>query len=99
MSNCLYCIMFRVWEEEKKKSFKHRGCEKSCLTKNVYHPKEHAENEKNEIMKATENPKPAAPTKPKKATEISGYDAQSSQRHIYCPGCGKIITHSPSQTL
>jgi len=63
--------------------------------KNVYNPKAHAENEKNETMKATENPKPATPTKPKKATEISRWDLQSSLRHIHCPKCGKIITHSP----
>ena len=63
--------------------------------KNVYDPKAHAKNEKNETKKATENQKPAKPTKPKKATEISGYDAQSSLRHIHCPIYGKIITHSP----
>jgi len=60
----------------------------------VYDPKAHAENEKKETMKATENPKPAAPTKPKKATEISGWNSQSSLRHIHCPKCGKIITHN-----
>ena len=29
----------------------------------------------------------------KKDATISGYDSQSSLRHIHCPKCGKIITH------
>jgi hypothetical protein len=62
--------------------------------KNVYNPKEHAKNEKNETKKATENPKPTAPTKPKKEEKISGWDSQSSLRHIHCAKCEKIITHS-----
>ena len=24
---------------------------------------------------------------------VSGYDSQSSLRHVYCPRCGKIITY------
>jgi len=32
---------------------------------------------------------------PKKDATISGHDSQSSLRHIHCPRCGKIITHSP----
>jgi len=63
--------------------------------KKDYDPKAHAKNEKNQTKKAMENPKPAAPTKSKKAAEISRWDSQSSQRHIHCPKCGKIITHSP----
>jgi len=54
---------------------------------NVYDPKEHAKNERNETKKATENPKPAAPTKSKKAAEISRWDSQSSLRHIHYPRC------------
>jgi hypothetical protein len=38
-------------------------------TKKVCDPKAHAENEKNETKKATENPKRAAPTKSKKAAK------------------------------
>jgi len=30
---------------------------------------------------------------PKKDAAISGYDSQSSLRHIHCPRCGKIITN------
>ncbi|MFX0117171.1 MAG: hypothetical protein ACFFB3_21680 [Candidatus Hodarchaeota archaeon] len=32
---------------------------------------------------------------PKKDAVISGWDSQSSLRHIRRPRCGKIITHSP----
>jgi DNA-directed RNA polymerase subunit RPC12/RpoP len=32
---------------------------------------------------------------PKKDAVISGWDSQSSLRHVHCPKCGKIITHSP----
>jgi len=31
----------------------------------------------------------------KKDAVVSGYDSQSSLRHVHCPGCGKIITHNP----
>jgi len=31
---------------------------------------------------------------PKKDVVISGYDSQSSLRHIHCPRCGKGITHA-----
>ncbi len=31
---------------------------------------------------------------PKKEAIVSGYDSQSSLRHIHCPKCGKIITHT-----
>jgi len=34
---------------------------------------------------------------PKKDAVISGYDSQSSLRHIHCPKCGKIITHTPEK--
>jgi hypothetical protein len=27
--------------------------------------------------------------------KVSGWDSQSSLRHIHCPRCGKIITHAP----
>ena len=32
---------------------------------------------------------------PKKEAIVSGYDSQSSLRHIHCPRCGKKITHTP----
>ncbi len=32
---------------------------------------------------------------PKKNAKVSGWDSQSSLRHIHCPKCGKIITHTP----
>ena len=32
---------------------------------------------------------------PKEDATISGYDSQSSLRHVHCPKCGKIITHAP----
>ncbi len=32
---------------------------------------------------------------PKKEAKISGWDSQSSLKHIHCPKCGKIITHAP----
>ena len=31
----------------------------------------------------------------KKEAIVSGYDSQSSLRHVHCPKCGKIITHAP----
>jgi len=31
----------------------------------------------------------------RKDAKISGYDSQSSLRHIRCPRCAKIITHTP----
>jgi len=34
---------------------------------------------------------------PKKDVIVSGYDCQSSLRHIHCPKCGTIITHSPKE--
>jgi len=30
-----------------------------------------------------------------KEAVISGWDSQSSLRHIHCPKCGKIITYAP----
>lgn len=32
---------------------------------------------------------------PKKDATISGYDSESSLRHVHCPRCEKIITHTP----
>ena len=32
---------------------------------------------------------------PKEDATVSGYDSQSSLRHVHCPRCGKIITHAP----
>jgi predicted RNA-binding Zn-ribbon protein involved in translation (DUF1610 family) len=35
---------------------------------------------------------------PKKDAKVSGWDSESSLRHIHCPKCGKIITRTPLQT-
>lgn len=32
---------------------------------------------------------------PKAEATISGWDSQSSLRHVHCLRCGKIITHAP----
>jgi len=32
---------------------------------------------------------------PKKEAKVSGWDSQSSLKHVHCPNCGKIITHTP----
>jgi predicted RNA-binding Zn-ribbon protein involved in translation (DUF1610 family) len=32
---------------------------------------------------------------PKKEAKVSGWNSQSSLRHIHCPKCGKTITHTP----
>ena len=32
---------------------------------------------------------------PKKDAVISGWDSEHSLRHVHCPRCGKIITHTP----
>ena len=32
---------------------------------------------------------------PKKDAVVSGYDSESSLRHVHYPRCGKIITHTP----
>jgi len=32
---------------------------------------------------------------PKEVAVVSGWDAEGSLRHVHCPRCGKIITHTP----
>ena len=32
---------------------------------------------------------------PKKEAKISGWDSEHSLRHVHCPRCEKIITHTP----
>ncbi len=32
---------------------------------------------------------------PKKDAVVSGYDSQSSLRHVHCPRCGKIVGLAP----
>ena len=32
---------------------------------------------------------------PKKEAKVSGWDSQSSLKHVHCPKCGKIITNTP----
>jgi predicted RNA-binding Zn-ribbon protein involved in translation (DUF1610 family) len=32
---------------------------------------------------------------PKEDAIVSGWDSERSLRHVNCPKCGKIITHTP----
>jgi len=32
---------------------------------------------------------------PKEDAVVSGWDSERSLRHVHCPKCGKIITHTP----
>jgi len=32
---------------------------------------------------------------PKEDAVVSGWDSERSLRHVHCPRCGKIITHTP----
>ena len=32
---------------------------------------------------------------PKRDAVVSGWDSERSLRHVHCPRCGKIITHTP----
>ena len=32
---------------------------------------------------------------PKEDAVVSGWDSEGSLRHVHCPRCGKIVTHSP----
>lgn len=32
---------------------------------------------------------------PREEATVSGWDSESSLRHVHCPRCGKIMTHAP----